>query len=33
MYDYLPDEMINEVLKYSIFEDFNLYFWILCELE
>jgi len=24
LYDYLPDEMINEVLKYSIVEDFNL---------
>ncbi len=27
LYDYLPDEMINEVLKYSIFENFNLYSW------
>ncbi len=27
LYDYLPDEMINEVLKYSIVEDFNLYEW------
>jgi len=25
LYDYLPDEMINIVLKYSIVEDFNLY--------
>jgi len=24
LYDYMPDEMINEVLKYSIVEDFNL---------
>ncbi len=30
MYDYLPDEMINIVLQYSIVEDFNLYKWKLC---
>jgi len=29
LYDYLPDEMINEVLKYSAVEDFNLYEWLL----
>ncbi len=28
LYDYLPDEMINIVLKYSIIEDFNLYEWL-----
>ncbi len=33
LYDYLPDEMIDIVLKYSIIEDFNLYEWLLCELE
>jgi len=28
LYDYLPDEMIDIVLKYSIVEDFNLYKWL-----
>ncbi len=28
LYDYLPDEMINEVLKYSIVEDFSLREWL-----
>jgi len=29
MYDYLPDEMINEVLKYATVEDFNLQEWLI----
>ncbi len=28
LYDYLPDEMIDIVLKYSIVEDFNLYLFL-----
>ncbi len=28
LYDYLPDEMINIILQYSIVEDFNLHEWL-----
>ncbi len=28
LYDYLPDEMINIILQYSIVEDFNLIEWL-----
>jgi len=28
LYDYLPDVMINEILKYSTVEDFNLLDWL-----
>ncbi len=31
LYDYLPDEMIDIILKYSIVEDFNLQEWLLFQ--